>query len=397
MKTQAQTATENTCLLVVAPTPVEWASMNDVLSNVKELPDQSLPTAIGFVDQMRVVCVQSGKGISDTAVACQYLVEIWHPRWVFLVGIAGGFSDMGVRRGDVVIAKHVYSFDFGKLVDGKYIRRPDYDYGADRRLLDHAMIVAETGNQDWLRSIAADARPDGQSSSETNLIDGYVASSDKVVDDPDHSFFQAVKATMPELHAVEMEACGAGAAIRFQQTYRTIGLLMIRGISDESNPSASAGSEQRKEWRKYASTVAALFTREVIVRLVSLSGTPLEDTTNDASEFIKDVTIPDGTIVRVGETFVKTWEIRNVGCVPWRGRHLKRIGASTGSGLLSSPDIVSIPDTMPGQVVQISVPLTAPGFEATTTCCWKMVDTNGKLCFPERYPDGLNVIVHVVK
>jgi transcriptional regulator with XRE-family HTH domain len=46
----------------------------------------------------------------------------------------------------------------------------------------------------------------------------------------------------------------------------------------------------------------------------------------DRSEFIADLTIPDGMVVRPGAKFVKSWRIRNAGLVPWRARLLERIG-----------------------------------------------------------------------
>jgi len=38
---------------------------------------------------------------------------------------------------------------------------------------------------------------------------------------------------MEEIHAVEMEAAGAGAAVRFRQTMGVLRFLMIKGISDQ--------------------------------------------------------------------------------------------------------------------------------------------------------------------
>lgn len=47
----------------------------------------------------------------------------------------------------------------------------------------------------------------------------------------------------------------------------------------------------------------------------------------DSSEFIRDVTIPDGSILNSGEKFTKIWEIRNTGNVAWQNRYLTRLGA----------------------------------------------------------------------
>lgn len=315
---------------------------------------------------------------------------------MLLVGIAGGFPDNHVKRGDVVVAKFVYSMEFGKLVKGRFVRRPDYDYSADRTLLEHALILVDGDVHDWKTRVDAE-RPDGISPEETKAHDGYVASGDKVMDDPDHKFFLAVKKTIPELHAVEMEATGAGASIKLQQSRTTVGFLMIRGISDEpgSEEQGGDGSAQRALWKRYASSIAASFVRSLLERVPSEA--TLVTQPEDASEFVRDVTIPDGTIVKANQTFTKIWEIRNVGKTHWRGRCLKRIGSPSGPALISSPEIVPIPDTAPGANVQIAVQMRAPACATTTTVLWKMVDANGDLCFPDRYPYGLTSTVHIVE
>jgi Ig-like domain from next to BRCA1 gene len=116
----------------------------------------------------------------------------------------------------------------------------------------------------------------------------------------------------------------------------------------------------------------------------------------DISEFIRDVTIPDGMLMRPGEEFTKIWEIRNAGDIVWKNRYLMRIGACFGPALISSPRRVKIPTTEPGQHTQISVNLKAPDVVTTTTALWKMTDRNGTLCFPDRYRYGLCVVIQVI-
>jgi transcriptional regulator with XRE-family HTH domain len=115
----------------------------------------------------------------------------------------------------------------------------------------------------------------------------------------------------------------------------------------------------------------------------------------DRSEFVADVTIPDGTVLKPGAEFVKVWEIRNVGEVAWRGRSLTRLGAIVGAALPYSPPRVPIPDTEPGQSVRIAVPMRSQRAEGTAEIHWKMTDECGRLCFPDRYPDGLVVTIVV--
>jgi hypothetical protein len=113
----------------------------------------------------------------------------------------------------------------------------------------------------------------------------------------------------------------------------------------------------------------------------------------DDSQFVADVTIPDGTTVRAGQRFVKIWEIRNTGLVPWRGRFEQRQGVLSGPGLCGSPSIVPVPTTMPGQVVLISVTFTTPSLPGSCRVDWKMTDKDGRIYFPNL--GGLYVTVNV--
>ncbi len=50
-------------------------------------------------------------------------------------------------------------------------------------------------------------------------------------------------------------------------------------------------------------------------------------------------------------------------------------------------------DTQPGSLVEISAPLKAPTYKATSIAYFKMVDAEGRLCFPGAYQVGLEVVV----
>jgi transcriptional regulator with XRE-family HTH domain len=116
----------------------------------------------------------------------------------------------------------------------------------------------------------------------------------------------------------------------------------------------------------------------------------------DATAFVDD-TVPQGTLMSPGEIFVKTWRIRNVGSVPWKGRRLERQGPLTGPGLITSPRYIAIPDTEPGEIAEISVFLKAPTYDATSIAYFKMVDADGYLCFPDVHQLGLDTLVRVVR
>lgn len=114
----------------------------------------------------------------------------------------------------------------------------------------------------------------------------------------------------------------------------------------------------------------------------------------DASTFVGD-TIAHGTLMSPGQVFEQTWQVRNSGTVPWKGRRLERQGPLTGPGLISSARFYPVPDTEPGEVVAITAVLKAPTYDCSSIAYFKMVDAEGLLCFPENYMLGLDVLVRV--
>jgi transcriptional regulator with XRE-family HTH domain len=114
----------------------------------------------------------------------------------------------------------------------------------------------------------------------------------------------------------------------------------------------------------------------------------------DASRFVGD-TIPHGTLMAPGQAFVKTWRVENSGGVGWQGRKLERQGPLTGPGLISSLRFVDVPDTKPGDMAEIAALLKAPTYDCTSIAYFKMVDGEDRLCFPDSYQLGLDVLVRV--
>ncbi len=115
------------------------------------------------------------------------------------------------------------------------------------------------------------------------------------------------------------------------------------------------------------------------------------DTRLDRSD-ARDVNFPDGSLVPIGAHFTKTWEVRNIGQVAWIGRRLTRM-TPQGPTLPSSPDWIPIPDTFPGQTIQLSVDFVAGRVQGFSTVKFKMTDENGGLYFPNKYVYGLTLLI----
>jgi hypothetical protein len=116
----------------------------------------------------------------------------------------------------------------------------------------------------------------------------------------------------------------------------------------------------------------------------------------DYSDFVRDVTIPDGSLVQAGQTLHKQWELRNAGSVRWVNRRLTRVGATGGYASPESPASVPIADTAHGDTVVIAVNVVAPDRPAHYIAHWKMTDEHGQWCFPDRYRYGVWVSFVVV-
>jgi transcriptional regulator with XRE-family HTH domain len=115
---------------------------------------------------------------------------------------------------------------------------------------------------------------------------------------------------------------------------------------------------------------------------------------DDSSTFL-DQTLPHGQLMKPGEVFEQTWRIRNSGTVSWVGRRLERQGPATGPGLITSLRFWRVTDTEPGGIATVAVPLKAPTYACTSIAYFKMVDGDGRLCFPDRFQLGLDVLVSV--
>lgn len=114
----------------------------------------------------------------------------------------------------------------------------------------------------------------------------------------------------------------------------------------------------------------------------------------DSTSFIRDVTIPDGTSIPVDTTFVKTWRVKNTGQLVWKDRYLKRTTPKSDL-VCSSPAMVPIPETAPGETVDISVTFTTPHLPGSCRTDWKSSDKNGNLHFPDMH--GLFSVVTVTR
>jgi hypothetical protein len=114
---------------------------------------------------------------------------------------------------------------------------------------------------------------------------------------------------------------------------------------------------------------------------VPATNTPLPTATAitycDWVSFVKDVTIPDGSILDPGETFTKTWRLKNRGTCTWTPEYML---VYTSGSQMGGTTAVRLPGYVsPGQTVDVSVPLVAPDKNGKYVGYWMLRNASGTL------------------
>jgi hypothetical protein len=93
--------------------------------------------------------------------------------------------------------------------------------------------------------------------------------------------------------------------------------------------------------------------------------------------FIKDVSIPDGTRLTAGETFTKTWRLKNRGTCTWTPDYM--LVFVSGDPMGGTTAVRLSGNVSPGQTVDVSITLTAPDKRGHYTGYWMLRNPNGVL------------------
>ena len=90
-------------------------------------------------------------------------------------------------------------------------------------------------------------------------------------------------------------------------------------------------------------------------------------------KFVSDVSIPDGKVFGPGESFTKTWRLKNVGSCAWTSGYDIVFSGGDALGAPSSAELTS-GTVNPGQNVDVSVDLVAPASAGTYRGNWQLRD-----------------------
>ena len=202
---------------------------------------------------LRLVVGMAGEaGTTSGALAVYGSAVRWDPGVLILAGIAGGLEP-AVKRGDVVVSRSVWGYEYGSI-DATFNPRFDWTFQPHPGLVEAAL--AYTGP--WQNEIVAE-KPVADVS--PALRTGLTASGNKVIETQDSVFARTILGLAPDTASVEMEAAGAFAAAELLAETSTP-VLMVRGISDIPNPRSEVLGDKRdrERWKQYAADSMAAFT-----------------------------------------------------------------------------------------------------------------------------------------
>lgn len=109
--------------------------------------------------------------------------------------------------------------------------------------------------------------------------------------------------------------------------------------------------------------------------------------TGDNVKWDADITIPDGTMVKPGATFEKTWSVQNTGTTTWTTEYqlIYLEGPQATTLFVKLAKAVA-----PGELAQITVKFVAPETKGMYTGWWQLVSASGY-----RFGEQLSVIFNV--
>ena len=112
---------------------------------------------------------------------------------------------------------------------------------------------------------------------------------------------------------------------------------------------------------------------------ITPTGTTTPPPCTMSAALLQDLSIPDGTILKPGQQFTKSWRVQNNGSCDWENYRLVFVRGSLLGG--NSPSL--LPKVSSGNSLDISLELFAPSYQGEYTGYWQIQSDKGSLIGPE--------------
>ena len=175
--------------------------------------------------------------------------------------------------------------------------------------------------------------------------------------------------------AVLMAACGSSttpeptpdiAAVRTSAASTVVSQFTLTAAAFTPTPSLPTET---------ATLLPATETVTTAVVAVNTQGTTVGCTDDADYGNPLDVNVPDNTEMSPGQTFLKTWKIRNIGTCPWEVEYTVVYGY--GDDDMNGVAQALTAEVAPGGETEVSVQFEAPSQAGTYTSYWRMSSPNG--------------------
>ena len=227
------------------------------------LPKSSSPYSV-------VLRQAADRGNTPAYEAVKDFVEDLRPRFILLIGTAGGVSTRDrLKVGDVVVPSYIHYGDFQKMVDGKqHPRHLPFDYPSVLFRETYARGILDDGN--WYAGVSEKRPTKGKPAVH---LDCSLVAGERIWGDPDNAEQIAMLNRFEDASALDMESMGVARAAFSVRRDLDYNLLygVVRGICDYVDKPNN--DRTRKKWTPYASSVAALFGHRVVAEMLKNEST----------------------------------------------------------------------------------------------------------------------------
>ncbi len=183
----------------------------------------------------------------------------------------------------------------------------------------------------------------------------------------------------PAISIAELESTVAAQTVQAQMTEVVVQSLIAQltsiAIEQQATPTQPAPTETMLPPSATPITPTATDT----VAIPTHTSIPPTATSTPSvcywAQFISDVTIPDGTDIKAGTAFTKTWRIKNIGTCNWTTDFDLVFVSGDAMNAPAAVDFTSA--VAPGSTVDLTVTMTAPAKAGTYTGYWQLRSGNG--------------------
>ena len=206
------------------------------------------------------------------------IINNFSPRFIILVGIAGGVKER-INLGDVAVSDDLKYYEYKKISKEREELR---DIPVEPPSNELKGIIQYVG-EDWKDKIKT-SRPDRKPKEETKVVHGLILSGETILSGkvPQYLLDKIISE-----NPIAFETEAGGVAKAFYETTHRSDYIVIKGISDYVDVEESQAL--REKWRNYASEVAAAFSYGFILQATKMLYKEISKIREELEDYLKTV------------------------------------------------------------------------------------------------------------